>query len=97
MAKLGENSRENTAIMRTHVAAKRQEMEAMMKIRLIGSADLVRAWGAEFERSYGIKAAEYPSRYNRAHTEPYIFAPEDQLRTDFLVRAASFFSSIFAA
>lgn len=34
-----------------------------MKIRLMGSADLVRAWGAELKRAYGITGAEYPSRY----------------------------------
>jgi hypothetical protein len=34
-----------------------------MKIRLMGSSDLVRAWSRELEKSYGIKGAEYPSRY----------------------------------
>lgn len=34
-----------------------------MKIRLMGSADLVRAWSKKLEASYGIKGAEYPSRY----------------------------------
>lgn len=33
-----------------------------MKIRLMGSADLVRAWSLELEKSYGITSAEYPCR-----------------------------------
>lgn len=33
-----------------------------MKIRLVGSADLVDAWCAELERAYSIKGAKYPSR-----------------------------------
>lgn len=33
-----------------------------MKIRLMGSPDLVRAWSAELERVYGLKASIYPSR-----------------------------------
>lgn len=34
-----------------------------MKIRLMGAPDLVRAWKAAMEQSYGIVGAEYPSRY----------------------------------
>lgn len=34
-----------------------------MKIRLMGSPDLVRAWKAAMEQSYGIHGAEYPSRH----------------------------------
>jgi hypothetical protein len=33
-----------------------------MKIRLIGSEDLVTAWAAELQRAYGVKVALYPSR-----------------------------------
>lgn len=33
-----------------------------MKIRLMGSPDLVRAWSAKLERAYGLKASIYPSR-----------------------------------
>ena len=33
-----------------------------MKIRLMGSPDLVRAWSNELERAYGITASIYPSR-----------------------------------
>jgi hypothetical protein len=33
-----------------------------MKIRLMGSPDLVRAWKAALEQSFGIHGAEYPSR-----------------------------------
>lgn len=42
-----------------------------MKIRLIGSADLVRAWSAELGRAYGIKGATYPSRYNNNEVRVY--------------------------
>lgn len=42
-----------------------------MKIRLIGSADLVRAWSAELQRAYGITGREYPSRYNNAEVRAY--------------------------
>lgn len=42
-----------------------------MKIRLIGSVDLVRAWSAELERAYGIKGAEYPSRYSSNEVRVY--------------------------
>ena len=34
-----------------------------MKIRLMGAPDLVRAWKAALEKSYGIHGAEYPARY----------------------------------
>jgi len=33
-----------------------------MKIRLMGSPDLVRAWKSAIETSYGIHGQEYPSR-----------------------------------
>lgn len=33
-----------------------------MKIRLMGPADIVRAWAKELEKSYGIQCAEYPAR-----------------------------------
>lgn len=42
-----------------------------MKIRLMGSADLVRAWSAELERAYGIKGKEYPSRYGDGDVRAY--------------------------
>lgn len=42
-----------------------------MKIRLMGSADLVRAWSKELESSYGIKGAEYPSRYGGNEIRAY--------------------------
>lgn len=42
-----------------------------MKIRLMGSADLVHAWSAELEKSYGIKGAEYPSRYGNGEIRAY--------------------------
>jgi hypothetical protein len=42
-----------------------------MKIRLIGSADLVRAWSAELERAYGLKGSVYPSRYNKNELRVY--------------------------
>lgn len=42
-----------------------------MKIRLIGAADLVRAWSAELERAYGIRGAEYPSRYGKNEVRAY--------------------------
>ena len=42
-----------------------------MKIRLMGSADLVRAWSMELEKSYGIKGAEYPSRYGGNEIRAY--------------------------
>lgn len=43
-----------------------------MKIRLIGSSDIVRAWGQELERTYGIKGKEYPSRYSEAEVRLYV-------------------------
>jgi hypothetical protein len=42
-----------------------------MKIRLLGSADLVRAWSRELERAYGIKGKEYPSRYGGNEIRAY--------------------------
>lgn len=42
-----------------------------MKIRLMGRADLVRAWASELEKSYGIKGAEYPSRYGNGEVRMY--------------------------
>lgn len=33
-----------------------------MKIRLMGSPDLIRAWGAELHRAYGVAGREYPCR-----------------------------------
>lgn len=33
-----------------------------MKIRLMGSPDLVRAWSAAIEKAFGIKCAEYTCR-----------------------------------
>jgi len=33
-----------------------------MKLRLMGSPDLVRAWKQMFEHEWGITGAEYPSR-----------------------------------
>lgn len=42
-----------------------------MKIRLVGSADLVRAWSAELQKAYGITGREYPSRYNEAEIRAY--------------------------
>lgn len=45
--------------------------EDAVKIRLVGSADLVRAWCAELERAYGIKAATYPSRSNSNDVRAY--------------------------
>jgi hypothetical protein len=33
-----------------------------MKIRLLGSADLVAAWQAALEKDYEIKGARYPAR-----------------------------------
>lgn len=33
-----------------------------MKIRLMGSPDLVRAWSSALENAFGIKSAEYPCR-----------------------------------
>lgn len=35
-----------------------------MKVRIMGSADLVRAWQAEFEAVYGVSGREYPCRGN---------------------------------
>lgn len=49
-----------------------------MKIRLIGSVDLVRAWSAELERAYGIKGTIYPSRYNSNEVRVY-FDLDDRL------------------
>ena len=42
-----------------------------MKIRLAGSSDLVLAWSAELERTYGIKGAVYPSRYSSNEVRVY--------------------------
>jgi hypothetical protein len=42
-----------------------------MKIRLLGSVDLVRAWSRELERAYGIKGREYPSRYGDNEIRAY--------------------------
>jgi len=33
-----------------------------MKIRLIGSPDLIRAWAAELKKAYGVTGREYPCR-----------------------------------
>jgi hypothetical protein len=42
-----------------------------VKIRLVGSSDLVRAWSAELERAYGIKGAIYPSRHGSHEIRVY--------------------------
>lgn len=54
-----------------------------MKIRLIGSADLVRAWSAELERAYGLKGAAYPSRYNKNELRVY-FDMDDRQAADLM-------------
>lgn len=33
-----------------------------MKIRLMGSPDLIRAWGEELQRAYGVTGRVYPCR-----------------------------------
>lgn len=52
-----------------------------MKIRLMGSADLVRAWARELEKSYGIKGAEYPSRYGNGEVRMYFDLDDRQAAT----------------
>ena len=33
-----------------------------MKVRIMGSPDLVRAWAAQFETHFGTRGREYPNR-----------------------------------
>ena len=33
-----------------------------MKLRIMGSSDLVRAWAAQFETHFGTRGREYPNR-----------------------------------
>ena len=48
---------------RTLKPAKRQEQETgTVKIRLMGSPDLVQKWGKELENTYGITGKIYPNR-----------------------------------
>lgn len=49
-----------------------------MKIRLIGSADLVRAWAASMQNTFGITGREYPSRYASSELRVY-FDLDDRL------------------
>jgi hypothetical protein len=49
-----------------------------MKIRLIGSADLVRAWRLELERAYGLRGAEYPT-HGSTHELRVYFDMDDRL------------------
>lgn len=43
-----------------------------MKIRLSGADDLVRAWAAELEREYAVRASIYPSRRGTGELRAYI-------------------------
>lgn len=42
-----------------------------MKIRLMGSADLVRAWQRALEQEYNIQGTEYPSRRGTGDARAY--------------------------
>ena len=42
-----------------------------MKLRIMGSPDLVRAWAAQFESHFGIRGHEYPNR-NSADIRYYL-------------------------
>lgn len=42
-----------------------------MKIRLMGSADLVNAWKTALEKAYGITGATYPSRGGAGEARVY--------------------------
>lgn len=52
-----------------------------MKIRLVGSPDLVRAWNAHFGRLLGVSGPEYSSRYGKAEIRVYIDI-DDRLAAD---------------
>lgn len=43
-----------------------------MNIRLVGSADLVKAWACELEREYSIKATLYPMRGHSGGLRAYV-------------------------
>ncbi|MBI2770493.1 MAG: hypothetical protein HYX47_12780 [Burkholderiales bacterium] len=42
-----------------------------MKIRLMGTADLVSAWKAALEKEYGIQGETYPSRRGQGEVRVY--------------------------
>jgi len=52
-----------------------------MKLRLIGSADLVRAWGKRLDDVFGIQGKEYPSRYGAGELRLY-FDIDDRLAAE---------------
>ena len=42
-----------------------------MKLRIMGSPDIVRAWAAQFETHFGTRGREYPNR-NRTDVRYYL-------------------------
>ncbi|MYM92242.1 hypothetical protein [Duganella vulcania] len=49
-----------------------------MKIRSMGRAVLMRAWSAQLEKPYGIRAAENPSRYGNSESRAYCGLDDSQ-------------------
>lgn len=60
-----------------------------MKIRLMGTSDLVKGWAAELEREYAMRAVFYPMRGNSSGLRAYLDLDDRQASEILQKRPAS--------